>query len=119
MARMRVDEVICILEDIYSTSPNDPDAAVKLTKRAAWAADKLPRYLALLQARYTASGGPFLLGSAISIADLALVALAQMLTSGQFDGVPTTAMNGYPAIGAAYAAACADADVAEELATLA
>ena len=40
---LRVDEVLCIVEELAASAPQDPDAAAKKAKREAWVVEKLPK----------------------------------------------------------------------------
>lgn len=40
---LRVDEVVCVIDDVAASAPQDPDAAIKKAKREAWVTEKLPK----------------------------------------------------------------------------
>lgn len=84
LAMLRCDELMDSIEEMTSK------IAVSNTKesREAYVANVLPKYMSYLQTRLEQSGGPFLLGKQISIADLALFIKLEGLQSGVFDHVP-------------------------------
>ena len=56
-----------------------------------------PSGMELLEGRIAASGGPFLLGKQLSLADLYIRApLCDLFELGQFDGVPATFFDEFP-----------------------
>ena len=111
-----MDESLAIVEEMIFSAPQDPDAGAKKAKREAWTAATLPKYLDHLEARASASGGPILLGSALSVADLAVFGVMHGLTHGAFDYVPASAALGRPALFALSMAVKALPDVQAELA---
>lgn len=97
-AAFRVDEALGLLEDLMTSVPREADPEAHKTKREAWVANKAPIFLGLLNTRYTESGGPYLLGSEMSVADLVLVGTAALLESGMFDHVPKDMLAAYPSL---------------------
>lgn len=77
---LAVDEVMDVVQDALTRTPQDADADVKKAKREEYAAGKLKGYMALLAHRYQSTdGGPYLLGTSLTVADLALYYLLAML----------------------------------------
>jgi len=113
---LRVDEVMSIADDILASAPQDPDAAIKKTKREAWVAEKVPKFLNLLDARLKESGGPYLLGTSLSIADLILFGLVHSVRTGNYDYVATDAFDKWTHVVATYEAVKAHPIVAAEIA---
>eukprot|EP01013_Petalomonas_cantuscygni_P043861 TRINITY_DN853_c0_g1_i1.p1 TRINITY_DN853_c0_g1~~TRINITY_DN853_c0_g1_i1.p1 ORF type:complete len:221 (-),score=52.01 TRINITY_DN853_c0_g1_i1:140-802(-) len=99
-----VDSVIDIFNDILMKSPQDEDRAELLKKREEYAAGKLQVFLGQMETIVKSSEGPFVLGSALSIADLMIYLLNAFLTSGFFDGFPKEIPAAYPSLRAVPAA---------------
>jgi len=78
---LAVDEVMDVVQDALTRTPQDADADVKKAKREEYAAGKLRQYMALLAHRceQSAAGGPYVLGASLTVADLALYYLLAML----------------------------------------
>ena len=90
----RVDELLATANQIsYLVSPSvrerDPDT--KKALRKVLGEETLPHWLGLLEARLERFGsGPYCLGEAMTVADIALWRLSDWLSSGILDGLPTT-----------------------------
>jgi glutathione S-transferase len=81
------DEVMDACEDIgtrIGNTINMPDAAKKQA-REELSAERIPRYLAQLQARLQAAGGEYFAGGRLSVADLKVFNLTRWLRSGALD----------------------------------
>jgi glutathione S-transferase len=77
-----------VMEAINETNPgSDADEEVKKKKREAYIV-KVALYMNLITARVKRSGGPFILGSKISIADLSIFGMLNLLYTGNLDYVP-------------------------------
>jgi hypothetical protein len=73
MDALAVDEVMDVVQDVLTRTPQDADADVKKAKREEYAAGKLKGYMALLAHRcQSTDGGPYVLGASLTIADLVL-----------------------------------------------
>jgi glutathione S-transferase len=85
-----VDEVVAVVDQILLLTPKDEDAETRARKREAYHTSGFLRVgMELLEGRLEESGGPFILGEDISIADLYIRApLGDLFDLGQFDGVP-------------------------------
>jgi glutathione S-transferase len=95
---LRVDEVMDTLEDMMgSLVPTfRMQGEEQLAARAKWVADSVPKYFPLLQGLLHASSGLLLEG--LSIGDLAVANMVQMVCSGWLDGIPPTVCDNYPAL---------------------
>ena len=78
----------------------DPDAKKAILKRIreAWLAKELPKYMGFLSDLIERSGGPFLCGSVLTIADLQALSQLGYYSRGVADFVPRTALDAYPKI---------------------
>jgi glutathione S-transferase len=84
------DEVMDACEDIgtrLGNTINLPDAAKK-TAREELSAERIPRYLAQLQARLQAAGGEYFVDGRLTVADLKVFGLTRWLRSGALDYIP-------------------------------
>jgi glutathione S-transferase len=97
---LAVDEVLDIVQDILTKAPQDPDETAKLAKRAEYAATgKMHSLVSLLNKRAEQDPSPWLVGSDMTIADLCVYfGLMKMIRDGDFDGVPTTYIDSWPAL---------------------
>lgn len=89
-----VDEAMALVDGVIGLAPKDADKATRLEKRSAYASAEEetagPLFLALrqLENRLQTSGGPFLLGEDLNIADLYVKKpLVDMILDKQFEGV--------------------------------
>jgi len=83
-----VDETMETLNEVTDKGGQDKDPVVKKALRENFVLNILPKYMALLQTRVEQSGGPFVLGKKISIADLFVFSQLSIIYSGNFDYVP-------------------------------
>jgi glutathione S-transferase len=85
-----VDEAVAVVDQILLLTPKDEDGDTRSKNREAYHTSGFLRVaMELLEGRLEASGGPFLLGHDISIADLYIRApLGDLFDLGQFDGIP-------------------------------
>jgi glutathione S-transferase len=115
---LRVEEVVAIIDELWSKVPmarhfNMQDPVVLLQARDNFNKAVAPRFLERLSARVGTKGSPFVLASGPSLADVWLTAFAVQVGSGAYTipepgpgagGVPTTLLEGYPALTACVAA---------------
>jgi len=88
IGQLVVDEALEAANEMVSKCPfTESDPAVKKSKREEWANKVVPPYMNLFTKRIEKSGGPFLLGKSISIADLFIYSQLQMVYSGLLDHV--------------------------------
>jgi glutathione S-transferase len=99
-AALAVDEAMDICQDILTKCPQDPDVEIKKTKRQEYAAGKMKAYFALLAARLTATAGALLLGDSVSIADLSVYYIVDMVRSGNVDHIDGSYVDQWPALAA-------------------
>jgi glutathione S-transferase len=84
--RLITEEVMEVMNEMnYGV---DPDEEVKKMKRIHFVNDILPRLMKFLETRLTRSGGPFLLGKQICIADLTVFGMLDLIYAGNLDYVP-------------------------------
>merc|ERR1712039_986682 len=106
-----VDCVMDTCQDALTKCPQDPDEAVKKQKREEYAGGKLAYFMNEIAQTIGASGGPFVLGSQLSVADLVIkYYVTEMIQSGNFDYVPTQYLDQWPAL-AAHGTAVAGSDI--------
>ena len=92
--------------------PQLPDADAKKAARLAFAADVMPKWLALLQDRLGA--GPFYGGATLNLADLSVFAVTTGICKGQWDYIDAEAVLApYPALRAHHDAVLAHPLVVE------
>ncbi|KAH9255239.1 hypothetical protein BASA81_006679 [Batrachochytrium salamandrivorans] len=84
LAMLRCDELMDSIEEMTAKAAT---SSIK-EDRLAFVANVLPKYMGYLLTRLEQSGGPFLLGKQISIADLSLFVKLDMLQNGVLDHVP-------------------------------
>lgn len=104
MAALLVDEVIASLDETWAKVPFGGDDIA--AKRAAWLADARAKYLPYFEARLGA--GPFFTGTDLSLADLFVFVLTDMMSSNFFDHIDgATSLDGFAALQAHRAAVAA------------
>jgi glutathione S-transferase len=100
---LRVDALLDNIEDYgtrLSVSIRVTDEAVRDALRAELAARWLPEWFALLTRRLNEAGAGWLVGSALSVADLKAVHLIDKLINGSLAGLRTDALDDFPALAA-------------------
>lgn len=103
-AAMRVDELVETVAEFMVKCPQGGDAAAKKAARAEYVASGFPKYLGFFSRRLAASGGPFLTGAALTLADLDLFAVLHSIRSGGWDHVEPAALDAFPGLTAFCAA---------------
>ena len=115
---LRVEEVVAIVDELWSKVPmarhfNLQDPLTLLSARNNFLTAVAPRFLERLSARVGARGTPFVLATGPSLADVWITAFAVQVGSGAYmtpepgpgaGGIPTTLLEGYPALTACVAA---------------
>lgn len=101
-----VDEAIAVVDQILLLTPKDLDPATRAKAREVFHQSGFLRVgMELLEGRIGQSGGPFLLGEQLSIADLYVRApLGDLFDLGQFEGVPAEFYDAFPNVQACAAA---------------
>jgi glutathione S-transferase len=101
-----VDEAIAVVDQILLLTPKDADPVQRAKNREDYHHSGFLRVgMELLEGRIEESGGPFLLGEQLSIADLYVRApLGDLFDLGQFEGVPTEFYDAFPNVQACAAA---------------
>jgi glutathione S-transferase len=93
-----VDEAIAVIDQILLLTPKDEDSATKARNREAFHTSGFLRIgMELLEGRLQDSGGPFLLGKEMSIADLYVRApLGDLFDLKQFEDIPDSFYDEFP-----------------------
>ena len=101
-----VDEAIAVVDQILLLTPKDADDTTRQAAREAYQHSGFLRVgMELLEGRLEQSGGPFLLGEKLSIADLYVRApLCDLFELKQFEGVSDTFVAEFPRVQACGAA---------------
>lgn len=118
-ACMLIDELAAITEEILCKSPTDKDEKVKQAKREEYGATGyLNKAMNLIENRLTTlhPEGPFLLGANISMGDLQFLVVTKMMVDGQFDYIPASYLDRFPAVKAHLEAVQADSLFVEAMA---
>ncbi len=100
---LRVDALLDNIEDYgtrLSVSIRVSDEAVRAALRAELAERWLPEWFRLLERRLAEAGRGWLVGAALSIADLKAVHLIDKLTNGSLAGLRTDALDDFPQLAA-------------------
>lgn len=100
---LRVDALLDNIEDYgtrLSVSIRVTDDAVRAALRAELAGRWLPEWFGLLERRLAEAGHGWLVGAALSIADLKAVHLIDKLINGSLAGLRTDALDDFPALAA-------------------
>jgi len=135
--RLKIDEIIGVLGDLHrewspsiyiSMKPQryghaddiDADAKAGLTQklREGFLANELPRFMGYFANFIEESGGKFLAGATITIADCAALHSLSYYGKGIADHVPTDTLDAYPAIKEYIARVMADPKIAAYYASL-
>lgn len=99
---LKVDEALDLGEDLYHViGPSMAEGNVerRTAMRKVLAEETLPRWMRFLERLLVANGRTgFVAGDALTVADLKLHWIADKLTNGTLDGIPTTLLDGFPAV---------------------
>ena len=101
-----VDEAVAIVDQILLLTPKEADEAVRARSREAYQDTGFLRVgMEVLEGRIASSGGPFLLGEQLTIADLYIRSpLCDLFELAQFDGVGPDFVEQFPRVQACGAA---------------
>jgi glutathione S-transferase len=101
-----VDEAVAVVDQILLLTPKDADPVTRAQNREDYYTSGFLRVgMELLEGRIAQSGGPFLLGEQLSIADLYVRApLGDLFDLKQFEGVPDEFYAAFPNVQACAAA---------------
>jgi glutathione S-transferase len=104
LAALAVDSVIdCINDTWYGAlmpSLFERDVERKMSMRAQFVAGAMTKVLTYIDGVLARSGGPFVAGEALSLADLTLVGPLLQIRGGRLDGVGPELLDAWPRIGA-------------------
>ncbi len=99
---LKVDEALDLGEDLYhvlTPSMAEENAERRMAMRKLLAEETLPRWIGFLERLLVANGRTgFVAGDALTVADLKLHWIADKLTNGTLDGIPTTLLDRFPAV---------------------
>jgi len=99
---LKVDEALDLGEDInqlIAPSLHEQDDKRKMAMRKELAEKTLPEWANYFERLITNNGSTgYIVGEALTIADLKLYWIVEWLTSGMLDGIPTTLLDNYPDI---------------------
>lgn len=99
---LKVDEAMDLAEDLYHVigpSMGEPEVERRMAMRKVLAEATLPRWGGFLERLLVANGRTgFVVGDALTVADLKLHWIIDKLTNGTLDGIPTTVLDGWPAL---------------------
>lgn len=99
---LKVDEALDLGEDLYhvlTPSMVEGNAERRMAMRTVLAEETLPRWIGFLERLLVANGRTgFVAGDALTVADLKLHWIADKLTNGTLDGIPTTLLDRFPAV---------------------
>lgn len=111
-AALVVDSALDCVNDTLSNAltPSlfERDPAKKLELRAAFAAGPMARVFKHLEGLIEDSGGPFVSGAALSIADIVIALQVLQILSGNLDGLSAAHLEPYPRLGGLAEAFLAD-----------
>ena len=115
-AALRVDSALDSFNDTFShallPSLFERDAAKKLAMRAELAAGPMARVFTYVEGLVGLSGGPFVAGDTMSVADLVIALQVLQIRSGQLDGLGPATIEAWPRLSALADAYLADPRVA-------
>lgn len=89
-----VDDIIDTCSDFITLAPKHTSNEIKKELREKYSSEQLPKYFGYISQRLKQSGGPFILGNEISIGDLVLFGMIDLIVSGELDYVPVKVL--YP-----------------------
>lgn len=116
LAALRVDSALDSINDTLSNalvpSMFERDPKKKLAMHAELAAGPMARVFTYIEGLIAGSGGPFVAGSSLSIADLVIAAQILQVRSGHLDGLSTETLAPYPRLNALADAYLADPRIA-------
>ena len=99
---LKVDEALDLGEDLYhllTPSMAEESAERRMAMRKVLAEETLPLWIGFLERLLVANGRTgFIAGDALTVADLKLHWIADKLTNGTLDGIPTTLLDRFPAV---------------------
>lgn len=103
-AALLVDEIMDVTSEVGNKAPQHSDAETKKKLREEYAAGPLAKYCTFLERKVKAAGGPFVAGAKMSVADISIYILTNMIATNDLDYVPATYLDAYPALLAHHAA---------------
>jgi len=97
---LKVDEALDLGEDLYhllTPSMVEDDPERRMVMRKVLAEETLPRWAGYIERLLVENGRTgFVAGDALTVADLKLHWIADKLTNGSLDGIPTSLLDGFP-----------------------
>ena len=99
---LKVDEALDLGEELYhllTPSMAEENAERRMAMRKVLAEETLPLWIGFFEHLLVANGRTgFVVGDALTVADLKLHWIADKLTNGSLDGIPTTSLDRFPAV---------------------
>ena len=99
---LKVDEALDLGEDLYHVigpSIGEQNAERRTAMRKVLAEDTLPRWAGFLERLLVSNGRTgFAVGDTLTVADLKLYWIVDKLRNGSLDGIPTSVLDGFPAV---------------------
>jgi glutathione S-transferase len=99
---LKVDEALDLGEDLYHVigpSIAEQDAERRMAMRRVLAEETLPRWAGFLERLLAANGrAGFVVGDSLTVADLKLYWVADKLTNGTLDGIPSILLDRFEAV---------------------
>ena len=83
-----MDETLETMNEMIEKVGFDSNPDVKKQQRETFLKEILPKYMNLLGERIKRSGGPFILGKKLTVADVAIVGNLKMFYTGNLDYIP-------------------------------
>jgi glutathione S-transferase len=95
---LAADEIQGVCFDMLNKCPHDKDPEKKKTAREEYAAGRLKSLFQVLEARHKENGGPFMLGTKMTMADFNVIMITRMIMSGDFDFISKDYVDQFPAM---------------------
>lgn len=92
------DEIMDVCSDLLTLMPQSQDPQQRKILREKYVAEQFPKYFGFLASKLEQSGGPFLLGENLTVADLAAFAMVDIIGSGFFDFINEESMKPYKTV---------------------
>ena len=97
-AALAVDEAMDMADELLTKCPQDPDETKKKELREIYSREKMPKYFVYWAKRLAEGGGPFYLGTQLTLADLAVAPITKMILDSFFDYVAPSFLDPWPTL---------------------
>mmetsp|Transcript_14624 Transcript_14624/g.37276 ORF Transcript_14624/g.37276 Transcript_14624/m.37276 type:complete len:242 (-) Transcript_14624:25-750(-) len=95
---MRCDEIMDVFQEVLTKTPQDPDAGKKAALRKAYSEGPMRVKMELVNSYAEAAGEGFSCGDGVTVADLSIMGFVDMIRAGDFDHVPPSYIDQFPAL---------------------